>query len=268
MNANAHVIEAEAEEVAASALKPASQALAERTEQTVARQPDRAPLTPMEMAYHLIQNGADLGSVKEMLAMSRELAAEQARRAFDAALADAKAEIPIVARNAKGHNNKAYADFSAYASALKPILAKHGLSYRFRTEQTDRITVTCVLSHKEGHAEENSLSGPADTTGSKNAIQAVGSTLTYLQRYTLVQALGLAAGDDDDGKASGQSSDDLATLTPEQVKTIRALIEDTKTDTQKFCELVRVEAVPDILAKNFDKIVQNLERKKREMSHA
>src|SRR5690606_8392781 len=120
--------------------------------------------------------------------------------AFDAAIASAKAEIPAVAKNAKGHNNKAYANFAAYAAVVDPVLGKWGLSYRFRTEQTDRITVTCVLTHKDGHAEENSLSGPPDGSGSKNAIQAIGSTLTYLQRYTLVQALGLSAADDDDGQ--------------------------------------------------------------------
>ena len=87
---------------------------------------------------------------------------------------------------------------------VDPIITSHGLSYRFRTQQNDKINVTCILSHKAGHYEETTLSGPADATGSKNAIQAIGSTLTYLQRYSLVQALGLAAANDDDGKSSGK----------------------------------------------------------------
>lgn len=216
------------------------------------------PRTPMEMAYQLIQNGADLGSVKEMLAVSRELAAEQARRAFDAAIAEAKSEIPIVGKNATGHNNKRYADFSAYAAALKPILAKHGLSYRFRTEQGDRITVTCVLSHKDGHSEENSLSGPADTSGSKNAIQAVGSTLTYLQRYTLIQALGLAASEDDDGRASDA---DNGPITDEQAAILRKLIEDGGRDVVMFCKYFKIESVPELPAKDFGRAVTALSRK-------
>jgi hypothetical protein len=258
MNAQPEIIDAEVEET--PRLKPASQALAERRETAPMRSADRVPLTPMEMAYQLIQNGADLGSVKEMLAVSRELAAEQARRAFDAAIAEAKAEIPIVAKNATGHNSKRYADFAAYAAALKPILAKYGLSYRFRTEQTDRITVTCVLSHKDGHSEENSLSGPADNTGSKNAIQAVGSTLTYLQRYTLVQALGLAAGEDDDGKAV-TISEQGGPITEEQAAAIRALVEKTGTDIEKFCAYMKVEAIPDIPASQYQRAVTMLEKK-------
>lgn len=237
----------------------------EPTEQTpapVRTNTPAGPMTPMEMAYHLIQNGADLGSVKEMLAMSKELAADQARRAFDAAVAEAKSEIPIVGKNATGHNSKRYADFSAYAAALKPILAKHGLSYRFRSEQTDRITVTCVLSHKEGHSEENSLSGPADASGSKNAIQAIGSTLTYLQRYTLIQALGLAASEDDDGHAV----DSGGPITPEQAATIRALCEETSTDIPKFCELMKVDSVPELAASQYDRVIKSLEAKKRRVS--
>jgi hypothetical protein len=221
---------------------------------------DPGPMTPMQMAYHLIQNGADLGAVKEMLAMSKELAADQARQAFDAAIAEAKSEIPVIGKNATGHNNKRYADFSAYAQALKPILAKHGLSYRFRTEQADKITVTCILSHKAGHFEENSLAGPPDATGSKNAIQAIGSTVQYLMRYTLVQALGLASGEDDDGHSTG--SGDSGPITEEQAATIRALIEETGTDIQKLCAYLKVEAVPMIAASQFGRVIAMLEKKR------
>lgn len=238
-----------------------SQALVEHEANKVparAAAPD-GPMTPMEMAYHLIQNGADLGSVKEMLAMSKELAADQARRAFDAAVAEAKSEIPIVGKNATGHNSKRYADFSAYAAALKPILAKHGLSYRFRSDQTDRITVTCVLSHKEGHSEENSLSGPADASGSKNAIQAIGSTLTYLQRYTLIQALGLAASEDDDGQ---HSEDDGDLITTDQRNILLKLIEETDTDVVQFCKWAKVEAVADLSARHYDKALGVLQQRK------
>ncbi|RWL14839.1 MAG: ERF family protein [Mesorhizobium sp.] len=248
-------------------MNTAANALVEHDPNEKRREIATAPagtMTPMEMAYHLIQNGADLGSVKEMLAMSKDLAADQARRAFDAAVADAKSEIPIVGKNAEGHNKKRYADFSAYAAALKPILAKHGLSYRFRSEQTDRITVTCVLSHKEGHSEENSLSGPADSTGSKNAIQAIGSTLTYLQRYTLIQALGLAASEDDDGQHHGEDDDGL--ITAEQRDILLKLIGETGTDVVQFCKWAKVEAVADLLSRHYDKALGVLQQRKAKAS--
>jgi hypothetical protein len=213
-----------------------------------------AEMTPVQMAYQLIQSGADFNSVKEMLALSKELAAMQSRQAFEEAVAAAKAEIQPVHRNAEGHNKKRYADFAAYAKAVDPIITKYGLSYRFRTTQTDKITVTCILAHKAGHFEENDLSGPADTTGSKNAVQAIGSTLTYLQRYSLIQALGLSAATDDDGKAASESGP----VSQEQVKAILARIEEVGAATPKFCEIYQIESVPELPSKLFDDAMENL----------
>lgn len=221
-----------------------------------------ADMTPVQMAAHLISSGADFQSVKEMIALSKELAADQAKRAFDTAIASAKVEIPAVAKNAKGHNNKAYANFAAYAAVVDPVLGKWGLSYRFRTEQTDRITVTCVLTHKDGHAEENSLSGPPDGSGSKNAIQAIGSTLTYLQRYTLVQALGLSTSDDDDGQAHGKSEDGLAAIDQNQLQEIRDLIAETDSDVAKFCEMFKIKALPDLTKRDLPRARNLLTQKK------
>ena len=218
-------------------------------------------MTPMDMLNHAVSRGADITVLEKLMGLQERWEASQARKAFDAAIADAKAEIPIVGRNATGHNNRRYADFSAYAAVLRPILAKYGLSYRFRTEQTDRITVTCILSHKDGHSEESSLSGPADNSGSKNAIQAVGSTLTYLQRYTLVQALGLAAGDDDDGRTSKQTVDD-GPISDEQAGIIRGLAEEVSADLAKLCDYLKVEAIPDIPARDFKRVVAMLEKKR------
>lgn len=220
-----------------------------------------ADMTPVQMAAHLISSGADFQSVKEMIALSKELAADQAKRAFDAAIASAKAEIPAVAKNAKGHNNKAYANFAAYAAVVDPVLGKWGLSYRFRTEQTDRITVTCVLTHKDGHSEENSLSGPPDGSGSKNAIQAIGSTLTYLQRYTLVQALGLSASDDDDGQAHGKTEQQIATVSEDQLMQLRELLDATELDERQFCAMGKIERLSDMRAEQFDSAVGILKQR-------
>lgn len=232
----------------------------DQTSVTPLPQPVRA-VTPMDMIDRALVSGAAPETLERLLALQERWEAGQARKAFDAAIAEAKAEIPIVAKNATGHNSKRYADFAAYAAALKPILAKHGLSYRFRTDQSDKIMVTCILSHRDGHSEESSLSGPADASGSKNAIQAIGSTLTYLQRYTLVQALGLAAGDDDDGKAGGIGD---GAITEQQAARLRLLIEETGTAIDRFCSYMGVESIPEIPAGQYQRAVTSLEKKRRQ----
>lgn len=243
-----------------------SHALAIDTSQLPAAAPS-TQLTTMQLAHQLISNGASLDAVKEMLAMSRELAADEARQKFDAAMSAAKAEITPIVRNATGNNDKKYADFAAVAKAVDPIISRHGLSYRFRTKQDDRIHVTCILAHEAGHAEETTLSGPPDDSGKKNAIQAIGSTLTYLQRYSLVQALGLAAATDDDGKAAGRAGNEA--ITPEQVEELQRLIDravaakggDRAEWLVAFLDYMKVDALLNIPASAFG-------RAKKEIEHA
>src|SRR5579883_1215168 len=215
-------------------------------------------LTPMDMLERAVTQGADIAVLEKLMALQERWENNQARKEFDAAISAAKAEIPPVVRNRAGHNNKKYADFAAIAATIDPIITKHGLSYRFRTTQDERIHVTCILSHKSGHSEETTLSGPADQTGNKNAIQAIGSTLTYLQRYSLVQMLGLAAADDDDGRAAGT---DTGPLSEQQADEIRALLAQTKSDVNRFLKWAGAASVADIPASKFADCVAMLKAK-------
>lgn len=216
-------------------------------------------LTPMDMLDRAVSQGANVETLEKLMGLQERWEKNQARKAFDDAVALAKAEIKPVARNATGHNNKRYADFAAIARAVDPIITKHGLNYRFRSSQEDgRINVTCVLSHKFGHSEETTLSGPADTSGNKNAIQAIGSTLTYLQRYSLVQMLGLAAGDDDDGSAAGSGE----AINDEQVAKLQSLIVEVAADIPKFCRYMKVGRIEEITVKDFARAVSALEAKR------
>lgn len=205
-------------------------------------------LSPMEMLSVALESGKPPETIDKFMQLAERWDKNQARKAFDQAIAHAKAEIPVVIKSAKGHNEKKYADFAAIARAVDPIISKFGLSYRFRTVQDDKIKVTCVLSHEAGHYEETTLAGPADTTGSKNAIQAIGSTLTYLQRYSLVQALGLAAAEDDDGKAAGQGE----TITDEQVQELSKLLSDTGSNLVLFLKTIKLESLTEIRADKFE----------------
>ena len=207
-----------------------------------------APLTPMTLIERVLSNGADMALIDKFMEMQERWDIRNARKAFDEAIAAAKAEIKPIHRNATGHNSKRYADFAAIAEAIDQILSKHGLHYRFRTTQNERISVTCILSHKAGHSEETTLSGPADQTGNKNAIQAIGSTQTYLQRYTLVSMLGLAASNDDDGKAAGGKP----LITQNQADSIRETLEANGKDRARFLKWAKVEKIEDISADQYE----------------
>lgn len=219
----------------------------------VAKQP--VPVQPMTLVTLAVEKGYDLNVIESLMDFQDRLDKKQAKKAFDAAMAEAVNEIPTIAKNKKaivdkdGNARYRYDDLSEIAETVKPILKKHGLSYRFRTQQNGAIvSVTCIVSHVDGHSEENTLSASNDTSGSKNAIQAVGSAVTYLERYSLKAALGLAAAEDDDAKAAGEP----AVITHEQFLELNKLLDDHKIDKAAFCNHMHVEAVADIPLAHFD----------------
>lgn len=209
--------------------------------------------------------------VEQAFAFYEKVQASQARKAFDAAMASAKAEIPVINKNRavdftspKGRTHYKHEDLGEIARTVDPILAKHGLSYRFRTTSNlnEPIRVTCIVSHADGFFEENTLSAGRDESGNKNAHQSIGSSITYLQRYTLKAALGLAAAHDDDAKTANATPDDLATLSEDQIASFDAAITEAGANLSSFLKIAQAESIGDILAKDFDGLMKVLSAKK------
>lgn len=204
----------------------------------------------MDMLSRAVDAGAGLDMVEKLMGLQERWEKTQARKSFDEAISAAKAEIPPIERTGTGHNDKRYATFAAIARVVDPIISRHGLSYRFRTAQAERISVTCILSHKAGHYETTTLAGPPDASGNKNAIQAIGSTLTYLQRYSLIQMLGLAAADDDDGKtvATEEYTPPEGSITLDQVDNIREQLRLKNCSEKAFLQWAKQKRIEDIHA--------------------
>ena len=170
-------------------------------------------VNPMELLSMAVSQGADIEKLEKLMALQERWEAGQSRKAFDAAISAARAEIkPIVKTGHVQYNETDYMHetLDGIAKAIDPILSKHGLSYRFRSAQEGSLLrVTCILAHSGGHSEETELNGAPDMSGKKNAYQAIGSAATYLQRYTLKLALGLSAAKDDDAKSAESNEPDI-----------------------------------------------------------
>lgn len=226
-----------------------------------------AVLTPMELLDRAFNSNAAPETLERLMALQERWEKNQARKAFDEAMAAAKAEIPTITKNrevdfqsSKGRTNYRHEDLAEIARTVDPILSKHGLSYRFRATSNlnEPVTVTCILSHRSGHSEETTLSAGRDDSGNKNSIQGVGSTITYLQRYTLKAALGLAASNDDDGS----KADEPDYITRDQLTQLVNLADDVGADKEKFCKYLRVGSLAEIPVNKFDHAVKLLEAKK------
>jgi hypothetical protein len=158
----------------------------------------------------LIDPALDVAKLEKLLDVKERYEREEARKQYVAAMAMFKQDPPKIIKDkhvsypsSGGKTQYDHATLASVTGALGPALAKVGITYEWETSQTDRITVACILTHVGGHATRTVLSASPDQSGGKNAIQAVGSTVSYLQRYTLLAATGMATQDqDDDGQAS------------------------------------------------------------------
>lgn len=226
-------------------------------------------LTPMDMLDRAVSGGASIEVLERLMTLNSIWEKNQARKAFDAAMADAKAEIPVIFKNKtvdftsqKGRTNYRHEDLAEIARTVDPILSKHGLSYRFRTTSAanEPVSVTCIVSHRLGHFEENTLQAGRDDSGNKNSLQSIGSALTYLQRYTLKAALGLAASTDDDGASAGKADD--GPITAEQRDELQKLAEEVGADIPKFVAYLKTDSLASIPASEFKRAKAALNAKR------
>ena len=155
---------------------------------------------------------SDLSKLEKMLEMKERHEAQQAKARADLAFAKVSAEFPEIPLNGMNeHTKKPYALLRDIIGYTRPVLARHGLALSFSTEVTaQEVIVTAELSHEGGYTKRNSLPLPRDTGAGRNAVQAVGSSQTYGQRYTAQAILGLSLGEDaeDDGNSSGKHQEE------------------------------------------------------------
>lgn len=231
--------------------------------------PVAQPMNPMQMLGHAVQQGMPIETLRELMQLKKEWEADEARKAFVAAMAAFKANPPEIVKDKhvefatnKGTTAYDHATLGGVCAAIIKGLAAHSISHRWETAQQDnRIKVTCVLTHAQGHSESVSLHSEADNSGGKNNIQAIGSAVTYLQRYTLLAATGLAALDQDD---DGKGADPVEYINEKQLADLKALGEEVKADRDKFLAFLGVKALSEIPAKDYIKAVRALEAKRRQ----
>lgn len=209
-----------------------------------------AVLTPLAMIDKAITSGASVETLERLMALQERYEANEAKKAFDAAIGAAKAQIPPILKN-KGADFESkrtgtttsyrYETLPALAKVLEPILHANGLSYRYSSHvDANQISVTCIISHIAGHKEETALQCAPDSTGNKNAVQAIGSAVTYLQRYTLKLALGISASDDDDGV--GSTNPELnQDITADQFRELRDLLTESGSKEEDMLAYVKAE---------------------------
>lgn len=180
-----------------------------------------AATTPHQLLALAVQQGASLDQLERLMALQERFEANEARKAYADAFAAFKSGEPIHIQKdkrvkfttQKGTTEYTHATIGNVVKVLTEALGRYGFSHAWNSKQDRQfVTIECSLRHRSGHHESVSMSAEIDTSGSKNHIQAIGSTVTYLQRYTLLAITGCATTDqpDDDGAAGGRREQQAA----------------------------------------------------------
>lgn len=229
------------------------------------------PNTIMEVISRAAADpNTDVDKLERLLQMYERISDRDAKAAYASALAEMQPKLPVItergkivvpAKDGKTGHSTPYALWEDINEAIRPELAAHGFALSFRTGVTpeNKITVTGILSHREGHQEETTIILPHDSSGSKNAVQAVGSSTSYGKRYTAMALLNITSrGEDDDGKKGG----DPGGLTEDQQADVQALMEDVGADRDRFLKYIKADSIAAIPAASFDKVMKTLEAKR------
>lgn len=211
----------------------------------------------------------DIDKMERLLAMQERVMERNARVAFTVALAEMQPKLPVItekgrievpAKDGKTGHSTPYAKWEDINDAIRPLLSQYGFSLTFRTGvATDgKITVTGILSHREGHHEETTVTLTHDSSGSKNAVQAVGSSYSYGKRYAAFALLNITTrGEDDDGRMAGADW-----ITEDQVGDLLALMDDVKADRARFLNFLRIDTFAHLPKSRYNEALAALEAKR------
>lgn len=185
--------------------------------------------SPVDTLLSAIQRypDMDLAKMEKLMDLAERWRAAEAKRAYVVAFAAFKRNMPDVIKDML---NKQYgSDYSSLANLVNNtnrVLGEYGLnaSWRPDPDYANGIVVKCILQHVDGHEETVTLKGPPDTSGQKNPLQQIKSTLTYLEGATFQAITGVvarSASADDDGNGAGKKQGD-APAQPEGYEDWRA----------------------------------------------
>ena len=209
----------------------------------------------------------DIDKMERLLEMQERVMAREARVAFTSALAALQPRLPVILENGgikdrSGNIQSKYALWEDINDAIKPILAEGGFALSFKTRvDGEKIIVTGILSHIGGHSEQTELGLPSDTSGSKNAVQAIGSSTSYGKRYTALALLNITSrGEDDNGRAGGGNG----SITREQFDELDGLADSAGADKGKLAAFLGVESLRDLPFKDIEKARRAIAAKRKQ----
>lgn len=220
----------------------------------------------LRLAVQKAEGTPGIEIVERIVALRERQEARQAERAFFDALGRFQDECPPITKSKEGLRTKTgkvvswYAPLDKVVMIARPILRKHGFSFKWDSRTEDKMMhTTCTLRHEDGHSDTSTFSAPVGNISSlTSGMQDHSGALTYGKRQSFVQVTGLVTADEDnDGYVPVQA------ITDGQAADLRALAEEVGADLPAFLRWFGVEAWSEIPADRLHEATQALERKRK-----
>jgi hypothetical protein len=167
-----------------------------------------ARLDPQVLLENAISSNAGVETMERLVALAKDVQAQQARIAWHDAMAEFQRKCPRIMRTetadiktARGSYSYKWAPLDQILKTVTPVLSDNGLNISWRTRfEGNKAIATCRIAHRLGHSEESgevAIQLPGGEMGA-NEPQRVGIAMTYARRYAVLSILGIAPEDDPD----------------------------------------------------------------------
>lgn len=234
-----------------------------------------APSSPLDLLAMMVERGADPSNLERMMALAERYQDRQALAAYQAAMAACQNEMPAVVKSAENsHTRSRYALVESVVKVAKPVYTKHGFSLSFyegETPKAGHFRIVVDIMHSAGHKETKWMDLPIDGTGaqggksSMNAVQGVGSSFSYGQRYLTCKIFNIQlSGEDDDGNQNGP-------IGPNEIEIVNKLIESVRAANPKwefkaFLRWLGCESLEEMNMTQFGKAVADLNSRRKRVA--
>lgn len=210
---------------------------------------DETPNLPALIASAVNNPNIDADKLGKLLDINIKMMDRQAEIDFNQAMARLQPKLPEIKRTTDAHNSK-YAKYEHIEREIRPFYTAEGFSISFNSKLKDGIeTYYGTLSHAAGHSITAEMALPPDTSGSKNAIQAKGSTISYAKRYLVQMLLNIVTvGEDDDG-------DSAYPITDEQFEKLNDILDKVGLDKAQFVkDFCKVDSLKMLPQKDYKRV--------------
>ena len=188
--------------------------------------------------------------------------------AISLALSQAQAEMINVYKGSEAYNYN-YADLGVILDMLRQTLPRYEIAL-IQTPSNDgaNACVTTMLSHSSGEWIKDSVSCQIEMAKGNSAIQCLGSSITYLRRYSCSAIAGLTQTDNDasirtDDDPEGEQSQPIELIrmaSKLEIKSVKDMAAEAGVDIANVTKGLKLKAISDMTSEQAERAIRKLHK--------